>query len=240
VDISDPKHFANFVNEEKIVKLYDHRFWGKELYWKEKLGNNAVIESVGACATLIWEEFIKTGVEQKIDKNCANLIYMDIVIHTLNLQSLVATERDKNALNCLKPLVSLPRDFAETYYSQVNESFMKDPEKAMRNDTKIQEINSKEYGIIQVELWDSRKFIEDHENPIIDILKSLNTPNTFLTSPSIAEGYNYVVTTNDNVKKLLEKSIGVKFDGNIGRTPKLLLRKEIIKILIDYTSQTPL
>ena len=257
VDVSEPKHFAKFVVEEKVVKLFDHRFWGMENYWKEKLGPNAVIEPVGACATLIWEEYQKSGLESKIKSVDANLMYTAITTHTLNLKSSVTTGRDVKALNSLKSLISLPENFLEIYYDQVNESFIKNPAEAMRNDTKIQEINGKEYGIIQVELWDSRKFIENHKDLVLNTLTSLeihpeeNHPEgvtsvgltlrvnplrvgtfySFLTSPSISEGRNYLVTQNEEVKRLLEKAIGAKFTGSLGVTPNLLLRKEIIKFL---------
>lgn len=241
VDFSEPKFLPDFVKQDNIIKVFDHRFLGWENYWKDKLGNDAHIEPVGACATLIWEEYIKEGLTSKISTVDANLLYIAIICHTLNLKSSVTSDRDRNALNSLKPLTNLPQNFLETYYNQVNESFMNNPEEAMRNDTKIQEIGGIKYGIIQVELWDSRKFIESHQDLILKTLTSLKHPEgvidvgptlrVFLTSPSISEGHNYIVTGSDEVKNLLEKSIGAKFSGNIGQTPKLYLRKEIIKIL---------
>lgn len=231
VDFSEPKFLPDFVKQENIIKVFDHRFLGWEKYWQDKLGSESYIEPVGACATLIWEEYQKEGFATRISTVDANLLYIAITVHTLNLKSSVTSQRDKDALNSLKPLITLPDSWINTYYNQVEESFMKNPEKAMKNDTKIQEIGGVEYGIIQMELWDSRRFIGSHQDLILNVLTSLNTPNAFLTSPSISEGHNYIVTGNDEVKKLLQKSIGAKFNGNVGQTPKLFLRKEIIKIL---------
>lgn len=230
VDFSEPKFLPDFVKQDNIIKVFDHRFLGWDKYWKEKLGKEAYIEPVGACATLIWEEYQKEGLAAKIKTVDANLLYIAITVHTLNLKSSVTSQRDRNTLNSLKPLITLPNTWIEIYYHQVEESFMKNPEKAMRNDTKIQEIGGVSYGIIQVELWDSRKFIESHTKRI---LSTLNTPNSFLTSPSISEGHNYIVAGSDEVKNLLEKSLGAKFTGNVGKTPKLYLRKEILKILSE-------
>lgn len=56
VDVSEKDNFPYFVKPEKVIEIYDHHF-GFEKLWQEKLGEKAKIEPVGACATLIWEEF---------------------------------------------------------------------------------------------------------------------------------------------------------------------------------------
>jgi len=64
VDVSDPEQFADFVPQDKIVELFDHR-WGFEKYWSQKLGIDSMIQFVGACATLIWKNLRKM-VERKL------------------------------------------------------------------------------------------------------------------------------------------------------------------------------
>lgn len=233
VDISEPKHFAAFVKTDKIIKIFDHRFWGHERFWREKLGFDAVIELTGACATLIWEEFAKDKLEQKIEPYCANLLSLAIISNTLNLKASVSTPRDQNALNSLKSLITLPKNWPQNYFDEVAQEVFKDPQKALENDTKIQEIRGQNFAIAQIELWDSRKFIEIHLDRILNSLNSLNTPISFLTSPSILEGRNYLVTENEEVKRQLSQTLGAKFIGKVGTTPKLFLRKEIIKILSE-------
>ena len=60
---------------------------------------------------------------------------------------------------------------------------------------------------------------------------SFGNPKWLLTSPSISEGKNYIYSKNEEIKKLLAKTIKAKFVGDLGTTNKLWLRKEILKKL---------
>ena len=97
VDVSQPNYFAKFVIQEKIVEIYDHHCEFED-YWKEKLHNKAVIDPIGACATLIWEEFVKANLADKISPVSANLLSTAILSNTLNLQAQITSPRDKQAL----------------------------------------------------------------------------------------------------------------------------------------------
>jgi len=58
MDVSEPNDVADFVEIEKVIEIYDHHP-GYEDFWKEKIGDKAKIEKIGAAATLIWKEFKK-------------------------------------------------------------------------------------------------------------------------------------------------------------------------------------
>ncbi|KKQ41915.1 MAG: Inorganic pyrophosphatase/exopolyphosphatase [Microgenomates group bacterium GW2011_GWC1_37_8] len=226
VDISEPKYFATFVKENDVVEIFDHRY-GFENYWKERLGIKSRIEMVGACATLIWEEFVARSNPLKISELSANLLSTAIISNTLNFQASVTTQRDKDSFKEMAKFTNLPRNWAETYYSEQDKEVEGDIKSAILNDTKnIEPI------IVQLELWDSKKIIFKHLKDIEETLAVFGTNNWFLTSPSINEGRNYLYTKNPKVKKLLEKIINAKFDGDIGTTEKLWLRKEILKKLL--------
>ncbi len=230
MDVSWSDHFAKFVAPESVIAVYDHRR-GFEDYWKERLGDKSHIELVGACATLIWEEFKKAGLDKKIDTVSANLLYTAILSNTLNLQAQITCDRDVRAIDELGGHTNLPKNWRQTYFDEVSRGIMADPLDAMTNDTKTLDLHGEQYIITQLELWDSHKFIETNYELIIKILNDRKIANTFLTSPSISQGFNYLVATNDDLKKKLAKSIDATFDGNIGKTKKLWLRKEIIPLL---------
>ena len=230
VDISEPDQFAKFVVLDNIIELYDHRH-GFENFWKERLGDKAKIELIGACATLIWEEYKKAGLENKIDTLNANLLYTAILSNTLNLQAQITSPRDKNALDELSGHIDLPDNWRQIYFDEVSKEILSYPVVSMENDTKKVDINNTKYIIIQLELWNSHKFIEDNYGTIIKVLNKHKNNFTFLTSPSISEGFNYIVATNDTVKNKLQSCIGVDWDVDIGKTKKLWLRKEIIRLL---------
>ncbi|OGM28044.1 hypothetical protein A2962_05505 [Candidatus Woesebacteria bacterium RIFCSPLOWO2_01_FULL_39_61] len=97
VDISEPKFFANFVKENDVIEVYDHRPGFKD-YWEKKLGDGAKTEMVGACATLIWEEYVKRKKSNEISEMSGNLLSTAIISNTLNFNAMVTTDRDKKSL----------------------------------------------------------------------------------------------------------------------------------------------
>lgn len=223
VDISDPKFFANFVDEKFVIEVFDHRY-GFEEYWKRKLNNCSHIEMVGSCATLIWEEFIKRVKPLKVSTTSANLLYTTIASNTLNFRASVTTDRDQKAFSQLKRFADLDNQWITEYFKGQDAEVVKDIEKSIINDTKdLKPI------IAQLELWDSKNIIFSNLHKIEKAILCFNKPDWFLTSPSISEGKNYLFTKSQKIKRLLEKTIDAKFDGDIGITKKLWLRKEIYK-----------
>jgi len=230
VDISDHTNVSSFVPLNKVIEVYDHR-WGFEEYWKSRPDVKTQIDTVGSCATLIWEKFKSNNIPDKIDPISANLLYTAIISNTLNLKAQITTTRDITAVEELKKKTDLPENWIETYFEEVTLSVLSDPINAIKNDTKIGPIKNVEFHIMQIELWDSREFIQKNKSLVEDLLRNTQCKNSFLTSPSISEGRNYIITLNDEVKTALTKTINATFTENIGITDKLWLRKEIIREL---------
>ncbi len=232
VDMSDPKHFSSFVPIDKIMKIFDHHF-GYEKYWNDKLHENAVIENVGACATLIWEEFEKSGLGSKISKVSANTLYTAILSNTLDFKSSVTSERDRNAFQKLSSYIQLPSDWKAMYFEDQDSFAHEHPFQAVKEDSKIVEVRSlgAEMVISQLELWDSRKYFNSHLPGAIKAMQSFGKEFFLLTSPSISEGKNYLYSEDKKVKDLISSKLKVTFENNIATTQGLLLRKEIIREL---------
>ena len=225
MDISEEEYFPDFTKCGQVVEVYDHRS-GFEKYWEDRLVKNAKIELVGACATLIWEEFVKRIKSPEISSTSANLLYTAIASNTLNFNASVTTERDKEAFSQLKGFTSLPKDWIDVYFRDQQKEILKDPYEAVVNDTKVREIT-----IGQLELWESKPVLDKCLPEIEKALTSFGNPKWFLTSPSISEGKNYLYTKDAEIKKLLSQIIGAKFKGDLGTTKKLWLRKEIVQKL---------
>ncbi len=232
VDISNPQYICSWVDSDSIMALYDHHF-GFEAYWREKIGDQAIIKPIGACATLIWEQYAQKELTPTISTLSANLLTTAIISNTLNLKSSVTSSRDIQALAQLKPYTNLPINWPEKYFTEVEQHIFQDIPTAIKNDTKVQEITNlnQTFVIGQIELWDSSGFIRDHQKEIRDVLTSFGNPNWFMTSPSISQGINYLYTENEEIKVSLSQIINAKFEGNVGTTPKLWLRKEILREL---------
>ena len=224
MDISDEKEFASFVKENNVLEIFDHRY-GYEEYWKEKLGNDSHIEMVGSCATLIWEEFKKRINPLKISISSANLLLTAIISNTLNFKASVTTKRDTKAFEDLKKFTDLPDDWSEIYFEEQDRDKLSNAYRAIINDTKI--ISGP--VIAQLEMWNSKELFDKQLVEVERALTSFGKSEWFLTSPSISEGLNYLFTKNQRLKRLLEKNIEAKFEGDIGKTKKLWLRKEIVR-----------
>ena len=228
VDVSEDSQLASFVNREKIIEIYDHHF-GFEAFWREKLGAKAKIEEIGACATLIWEEFKLRNIN-KISPLAANLLYTAILSNTLNFQASLTTERDRQAFDELKLFVDLPADWIPRYYQDQELQAYLNTQRAVFRDTKIQVIKGIECTIGQMELWNSKNFIKEKRGEIALVLKSFGKEHWMLISPCISEGRNYIFTKSQALKELLSRSLRIDFFGtDVGVTDKLWIRKEILK-----------
>lgn len=237
VDISRFDQFADFVKLEQIVEIYDHHF-GFQEFWKKRIGENSHIEMIGACATLIWEEFKKRGYKSKISKVSANLLYTAIISNTLNFESSLIDTRDKIAFEELKQYIDLPKDWASIYLKEVEEDILKDVKQAILNDTKVFEIPSINFPLTigQIEIWNTDKFLLQKQE-MEKALKSFSCEDWLLNIACISKKINYIYTKSDKIKKILSEIISINFDGDIGTTNKLWLRKEIVSKLYKYSDK---
>jgi inorganic pyrophosphatase/exopolyphosphatase len=237
VDLSEPDYIAKFVKQDRILELFDHHF-GYEEYWQKKLGEKAKIEKVGACATLIWEEYKKRIRPLEISTASANLLYTAIVSNTLNFKASVTNKRDIDAFEEIAPFTKLFTNWIEKYFEDQEAAVAKNPVEEIRNDTHIESFPDSDETLIigQVELWDSRKFFKNHKKDIKVAMESFAKPYWFLTSPSISEGKNYIYCENQTVQKMLAEKLEIKFVNDAATTKKLLLRKEIKKVIYNLSS----
>ncbi len=229
MDISEPSHLPLFANESTIIEVYDHHF-GFESFWKKKIGDRAKIEAVGACTTLIWEECKKRN-NGKITRKSATLLALGIISNTLNFRSGITTERDHVAFQELKARGNISDALTEGYFLDQEKTLNSNIPKTLREDTKIQEVQSigKTFVIGQLELWDSESFIRKNEALIRKTLSEFGNTYWFLNAPSIHTGRTYFVSDNTFIQEHLTQKTGAKFEGAIGVAPRLWLRKEILR-----------
>tara|TARA_R110001583_G_scaffold173897_2_gene328011 strand:- start:6944 stop:7903 length:960 start_codon:yes stop_codon:yes gene_type:complete len=232
VDVSDPLYFEDFVSNNDIIEIYDHHF-GFEKFWFSKLNSASKIEHVGACATLIWEEFINANMEKHIEPTNANLLYIAIKANTLNLKANITSLRDKAAIEQLEKYIDLPVDWLSKYYNEIERSVISNVEVAISKDLKKTQFNNYNYTIGQLELWDTEKFFQT--NDIFNLIKlglniDIEQPDRwFLIISDVKQGYNYIVTDNKLTQILLSKILDISFDGWIAKTNSLWMRKEVLR-----------
>ncbi|MGB0756836.1 MAG: hypothetical protein ACPGO5_00060 [Patescibacteria group bacterium] len=230
VDISDPDQFPSFVDVTRVDEVYDHRA-GHEKYWEEKLGVNSHVEMVGACGTLVWEEFKKRGKSQDISSPSAKLLLASIVSNTLNFKAPLTTDRDKVAYSELSKLTGLNDDWIAEYFSDQEAILMQDFKKYLGVDTKVFKVGSDDFVIGQLELWDADKLLSEKSNLIDDVMKDYDHIPWIVNILNISKGHNYIYSKSESGKKTIAKTLNVTFDDNIAKTKELLLRKYIMKEL---------
>lgn len=229
VDVSDPKHFDKFVDENMVTEVIDHHP-GLEKYWKKLIGSNAIIEFVGAACTLVYEKWLQAGLFEKMSETSARLLIAGILDNTLNFGAHVTTDRDIVAYKDLLRHANLPSNWTTLYFSECQETILEDVSKSIRNDTKMLDFNSLSSTIAfgQLVVWDAKEVIDKHLDTIAKVMKEMKA-EWFVNIISVNEGKSYFLADGEEVKKWAENLLSVRFSKSIAHANRLWLRKEVIK-----------
>jgi len=158
VDISDPDQLPAFVDTRKVDEVYDHRH-GYEQHW-EHLGGDKHIEMVGACGTLMWEQFEKRGQVGNISQISAKLLLASIVSNNLAFRSPLTTDRDRSAYTKLSKITDLGDTWVAEYSREQEEILLKNFEQYLKADIKRFNTPIEEFVIAQAEVWDATELLE--------------------------------------------------------------------------------
>lgn len=230
VDVSDPEYFATCTKQGIVTEVYDHHP-GFETYWQEKIGADAHIEPIGACATLIWEEWKKRGQAKNISEKSARLLAVAILSNTLNFGAVITQERDHTAFAELQTIAPLEEQWIAHYFTEQEEAMMQDVRQSIINDTKVFTISSVPFAftIGQLELWDGSSFLKENTDTIESALASFGHEHWIMNIPSLSEKKNHFYTKNEELKALFSQGLSITFDGDYATSHRLWLRKEILK-----------
>ncbi|MFA5986283.1 MAG: DHH family phosphoesterase [Parcubacteria group bacterium] len=228
MDISEPDYFEEFVDLNSVSHIFDHHS-GFETYWNTKIGKNAVIEHVGAAATLIYREYKKENLLNKISPLSAELLAVAILSNTLNFQSKITKQEDEMAYEELKKFFNYTPDFEKDYFLEVQKNIEKNVIDSLKNDSK--QVNS-ELFIAQLEVWDSEHIIHNFSKEIQTFLQSPNSKFSFLNLIELSKKNNILIfndrTTLEYIKKHFPE-FNYNLKNNTATTSNVILRKEIIK-----------
>lgn len=225
VDVSDAAHFAKCVRTEDIVEIFDHHH-GFEAFWSDKLGDASHIEMIGACATLIFEAWVRADKVAQMSETSAQLLAAAIASNTLNFQIDITCARDHHAFaECLR-IGNVDAEWITDYFATCDQQILADIPTALRNDTKFG-VDGMTIG--QLELWHSGDIVREHQDVIAHTLAGQGP--WFLNAPSIADRINYLLCDDEALKAKLSHAIGAVWSEHVGTTPKLMLRKEILRAL---------
>lgn len=230
VDVSEPEFIAKCAVLDDIVEVFDHHP-GFETYWSTKLGSGSRIESIGACATLIWEEFKKRGQDSAVSEKSTRLLLAAIVSNTLNFGAVITHERDREAYEELSQKVQLPHNWVQEYFLEQEQAIMTDLVEAITSDTKVLSFPQLESPVVvgQLELWDGERFLKSYEKEVQSALRHFSHPQSIMNILSLSEGKSRFYSQNQTLKEIFSRVLGVKFEGDFGVADRLWLRKEILR-----------
>lgn len=227
LDVSDPKYLDSIINQSKIIEVIDHHF-GFEEYWKRKLGEYAIIEPIGAVATIIAEYAIKTNYIDEMSREEALLLIGAILDNTLNLKAKITTRRDINAYKLLLEKVQF-NNFDKFYFKECEKSILNDISSYIKLDTKFGSDETLPKYFSQIVLYD-KTIIEDKYEEIIRELEKFGK-DWIINIIELNEGKSFIYSINREPQEKMERLFNKKFNSNnIIELDGLYLRKEIIKL----------
>ncbi len=230
MDISNPDHFEEFVDINLVSNVFDHHS-GFEKFWKEKIQDNSVIEAIGATATLIFREYKKSNLLNKITPISAELLATAIISNTTLFQAKITKKEDRLAYKELKKYFSYTENFESDYFLEVQNNIEKDLKKSMKNDSKSLIINKKSLFITQAEVWDTASIIKNAFDEIKNFITDTKENISFFNLVEIGKNRNLIIF-KDNKSLNYIKQCFPEFEYNNQKntaiTSHIILRKEIL------------
>lgn len=226
IDLSNKDFFESFVKEDKVIEIIDHHP-GYEDYWRNLLGDNSIIESIGSVATIIVEKYEKLHLLDKMDKDIARLLMAAILDNTLNFTAKITNKRDRDAIKTLESISGV-YNFQDIYFGECQKFIVDNLEESIKNDLKIEETNSYLPNVLgQLTIWDINSVID--KRSIIENILSNYGENWLINIISLKDNKSYICCSNELVSMNLSTLFDGLIDDNIFVVSPAKLRKEIIK-----------
>lgn len=233
IDVSEPEYFETFVDLDRIDEIIDHHP-GLEDFWRQRIGDCALIERVGAACTQVAEKWQQAGLLDQISETSARLLMCGILDNTLNFGADITTERDHAAYAALQKYANLPDDWPAQYFRACQEVILQDLAASLKNDTKTPKLKTYPHptAVGQFALWDAGAIAKESEAIFKQVITA-REPHWFMNAISIGEKKSYFITDVPEMQQWLSDVIGVTFTGNIAEADRMWLRKEILQADID-------
>lgn len=230
IDLSESKYFDRFVDEARVVEVIDHHP-GFEDYWRQKLGDGAKIEFIGAACTLIFEKWQQAGKLEEMSELTARLLLTGILDNTLNFKATITTDRDRRAYDALVKIGNLDSEWPKAYFAECQDYIVGHLIESVTVDTKPLHFKTAPAETIyaaQLAVWNPQELLTGQYELLTRVIAGIGSPG-LISLLSIEEGKTYFVLEHQPAKVWLANLLGIKFNGAIAQADRLWLRKEILK-----------
>ena len=227
VDVSDPEFLKSSVSLERVVEVYDHHV-GFEDFWSERIGDGSHIEFIGAAATLIYRQWQKTGLQDRMSRKTALLLISAILDNTLNLTSNNMTQEDRDVYFALCAHAHVGEEFRAEYFSEVQKSVEADLKNAIFGDIKtIRDNTILPSQMAQLCVWDADSILARIDE-IRGWFKSQEEP-FMINIIDLHLNCSYFVCDSEIHQRLISQCFCVSFISGVAKASTQYLRKEMIK-----------
>lgn len=231
VDVSEPDFLKDSVPLDRVTAVYDHHT-GFEDYWQSRIGENAHIEFLGAAATLIYREWKKAGLQDRMSRSTALLLVAAILDNTLNLTSSNTTSEDVETFRELCRKENIGEDWCASYFTEVQANVEADLQNALLNDTKtVRNNNILPPRVSQITVWNVQSILEQ----LPEIRQWFGVTESWMINIiDIRHRCSYFVCDDKSYQQKIGRVFDIQFMNDVAKTPVSYLRKEIIKRTQDY------
>jgi inorganic pyrophosphatase len=227
IDTSEPHFFDHFVNHDRIIEIIDHHP-GHIDEWKERLGDKATIEIIGAACTLVYEKWRDAGKLDDMSESSARLLAAGILDNTLYYKAGVSTDRDRQAYDDLAQRGNLSNNWPAKYFADCQSAIESILETAIKNDAKRLHYPQLPGAMGQLVVWDARRFAETRLGEIRSVMSNFGD-DWLMNLVSISEGKSYFVAGNPGVEAKIAPLIKTAFKDGLATADRLWLRKELLQ-----------
>lgn len=226
MDVSDPKYIDPCVDIESVEYIFDHHP-GFNIFWQQRIGKNAIIEPIGAAATLIVREYKKHNLLPKISPISAELLALAILSNTLYFQLKISTKEDFEAYNELKQYFFSSKSFEKEYFEEVQNNIENNLQIALKTDCKS---FGDDLCIAQLEVWNANSVI-DKKDIIEGFLLNQKEKIAFINIVELEKKRSLWIFRDEKSLSAMQKIFpySKSIEQNIIITPHAILRKEILQ-----------
>ena len=226
-----------FVTPEQIVEFIDHHSKNKS---SEACTNAKIqIERLGAAATLVAERFKENNIS--ISRESAILLYYGIISNSINLKASITSQKDIEMTEWLKKQCSeISEEMIKTIFTLKSKIEDKDLREEMEAEI-VLPCGDKRITVAQLELAGMEDFLQEKEEKIVSILQQLKREKDLdyicINCVDILNGFNMIVTIDDETEQFLEKLLGCQFENRRYKFDKIMQRKDITKAIREFENK---
>jgi manganese-dependent inorganic pyrophosphatase len=223
VDTHHPQQLSAELDTTRVVEIIDHHPAGHPAAFPHASIQN---EEVGAAATLIIERFRTTDVAPS--PPVAGLLAAAVISNTLNLSAPSTSDRDHAALEWLRPIASIPDSFVREMFDALSDTSELTTAELLARDYKEFRTGPITVGITQIEATDPAAVADRADLP--EQIRQLaaaraDAAHVFVSVIGLLDHTTTVISVHPDTRDLLAQALGLKFDEDVARVSRILLRK---------------